>query len=80
MVYDEKKDRLKVSAKEVLNRKDLQTFHDDLNKHLKEKLPFYEKGILNDQTLPFQNVEEIKIQRNISRNETSIRAKKQSSE
>ena len=60
MVYDEKKDRLKVSAKEVLNRKDLQTFHDDLNKHLKEKLPFYEKGILNDQTLPFQNVEEIK--------------------
>ena len=60
VVYDEKKDRLKVSAKEVLNRKDLQTFHDDLNKHLKEKLPFYEKGILNDQTLPFQNVEEIK--------------------
>ncbi|MCJ2171025.1 plasmid recombination protein, partial [Enterococcus durans] len=60
VVYDEKKDRLKVSAKEVLNRKDLQTFHDDLNNHLKEKLPFYEKGILNDQTLPFQNVEEIK--------------------
>ncbi|MDV7843093.1 MobV family relaxase [Enterococcus faecalis] len=60
VVYDEKNDRLKVSAKEVLNRKDLQTFHDDLNKHLKEKLPFYEKGILNDQTLPFQNVEEIK--------------------
>ena len=60
VTFDEKKDRLKVSAKEVLNRKDLQTFHDDLNKHLKEKLPFYEKGILNEQTLPFQNVEEIK--------------------
>ena len=60
VTFDEKKDRLKVSAKEVLNRKDLQTFHDDLNKHLKEKLPFYEKGILNDQTLPFQNVGEIK--------------------
>ena len=60
VTFDEKKDRLKVSAKEVLNRKDLQTFHDDLNKHLKEKLPFYEKGILNNQTLPFQNVEEIK--------------------
>ena len=52
--------REKVSAKEVLNRKDLQTFHDDLDKHLKEKLPFYEKGILNDKTLPFENVEQVK--------------------
>lgn len=60
VTFDEKKQREKVSAKEVLNRKDLQTFHDDLDKHLKEKLPFYEKGILNDKTLPFENVEEIK--------------------
>lgn len=60
ITFDEKKQREKVSAKEVLNRKDLQTFHDDLDKHLKEKLPFYEKGILNDKTLPFENVEQVK--------------------
>lgn len=60
VTFDEKKQREKVSAKEVLNRKDLQTFHDDLDKHLKEKLPFYEKGILNDNTLPFENVEQVK--------------------
>ena len=60
VTFDEKKQREKVSAKEVLNRKDLQTFHDDLDKHLKEKLPFYEKGILNDKTLPFENVEQVK--------------------
>ena len=60
VTFDEKKQREKVSAKEVLNRKDLQTFHDDLDKHLKEKLPFYEKGIFNDKTLPFENVEQVK--------------------
>ncbi len=60
VTFDEKKQREKVSAKEVLNRKDLQTFHDGLDKHLKEKLPFYEKGILNDKTLPFENVEQVK--------------------
>lgn len=60
VTFDEKKQREKVSAKEVLNRKDLQTFHDDLDKHLKENLNFYEKGILNDKTLPFQNVEQVK--------------------
>ncbi len=60
VTFDEQKQREKVSAKEVLNRKDLQTFHDDLDKHLKENLNFYEKGILNDKTLPFENVEEIK--------------------
>ena len=27
---------------------------------MKEKLPFYEKGILNDKTLPFENVEQVK--------------------
>ena len=60
VTFDEKKQREKVSAKEVLNRKDLQSFHDDLDKQLKEKLPFYEKGILNDKTLPFENVEQVK--------------------
>lgn len=44
----------------MLNRKDLQSFHDDLDKHLKENLPFYEKGILNNKTLPFENVEQVK--------------------
>lgn len=60
VVFDDKKSRYKVSAKEVLTRHDLQTFHDDLDQHLKKVLPFYEKGILNNKTLPFENVAEIK--------------------
>ncbi|MBS7181814.1 MAG: plasmid recombination protein, partial [Enterococcus gallinarum] len=60
VTYDEKKDRLKVSAKEVLNRNALKSFHTELDKHMKENLEFYQKGILNDKTLPFKNVEEIK--------------------
>ncbi|MBZ5977165.1 plasmid recombination protein, partial [Leuconostoc gelidum subsp. gelidum] len=58
--FDDKKSRYKVSAKEVLTRHDLQTFHDDLDQHLKKVLPFYEQGILNNKTLPFENVAEIK--------------------
>ena len=60
VVFDNKKSRYKVSAKEVLTRHDLQTFHDDLDQHLKKVLPFYEHGILNNKTLPFENVAEIK--------------------
>ena len=60
VVFDDKKTRYKVSAKEVLTRQDLQTFHDDLDQHLKKVLPFYEQGILNNKTLPFENVAEIK--------------------
>ncbi|ORI83423.1 MobV family relaxase [Leuconostoc lactis] len=60
VVFDDKKTRYKVSAKEVLTRHDLQTFHDDLDQHLKKELPFYEQGILNNKTLPFENVAEIK--------------------
>ena len=60
VVFDAKKERYKVSAKEVLTRHDLQTFHDDLDQELKSVLPFYEKGILNHKTLPFENVAEIK--------------------
>lgn len=60
VVFDVKKSRYKVSAKEVLTRHDLQTFHEDLDQHLKKVLPFYEKGILNHKTLPFENVAEIK--------------------
>ncbi|MCC2745413.1 plasmid recombination protein [Leuconostoc lactis] len=60
VVFDAKKERYKVSAKEVLTRHDLQTFHDDLDQDLKQALPFYEQGILNNKTLPFENVAEIK--------------------
>jgi len=60
VVFDDKKSRYKVSAKEVLTRHDLQTFHEDLDQHLKKVLPFYEQGILNNKTLPFENVTEIK--------------------
>ena len=60
VVFDAKKDRYKVSAKEVLTRHNLQNFHDDLDQNLKAVLPFYEKGILNHKTLPFENVAEIK--------------------
>ncbi|WP_270340534.1 MobV family relaxase [Leuconostoc mesenteroides] len=60
VVFDAKKERYKVSAKEVLTRHDLQTFHDDLDQNLKAVLPFYEQGILNHKILPFENVAEIK--------------------
>lgn len=60
VIFDVKKERYKVSAKQVLTRRDLQTFHDDLDQDLKKVLPFYEKGILNNKTLPFENVAEIK--------------------
>ncbi|KAA8360570.1 mobilization protein [Leuconostoc carnosum] len=60
VVFDAKKERYKVSAKAVLTRHDLQTFHDDLDQDLKQALPFYEQGILNNKTLPFENVAEIK--------------------
>ena len=60
VVFDAKKERYKVSAKEVLTRHDLQTFHDELDQNLKAVLPFFIKGILNHKTLPFENVAEIK--------------------
>ena len=60
VVFDDKKARYKVSAKEVLTRHDLQSFHEDLDQDLKKVLPFYEQGILNNKTLPFENVAEIK--------------------
>ena len=44
----------------MLTRHDLQTFHEDLDQDLKKVLPFYEQGILNNKTLPFENVAEIK--------------------
>ncbi|MBZ1533651.1 MobV family relaxase [Leuconostoc mesenteroides] len=84
VIFDDKKARYKVSAKEVLTRHDLQTFHEDLDQHLKKVLPFYEQGILNNKTLPFENVAEIKkyndqfntLKAELADIEENIRAKK----
>lgn len=61
VTYDKKKEREKVSAKVVLNRKDLQSFHEDLDKHLKEQIPhIYERGVLNGQTVGVETVDQLK--------------------
>jgi len=61
VVYDEKKQREKVSAKIVLNRNHLQSFHDNLDKHLKAEIPqIYERGVVNGQTVGVGTVEELK--------------------
>lgn len=61
VVWDEKKQREKVSAKLVVNRKDLQTFHTDLDEHLKRDIPhIYQEGILNDKTIGVDTVRELK--------------------
>lgn len=45
VVYDKKKERHKVSAKEVLTRADLNSFHRDLENHLHESIGL-EKGLV----------------------------------
>jgi len=61
VTYDEKREREKVSAKEVLNRNELKSFHQDLDNHLKERIPqIYQKGVLNDKTIGVENVETLK--------------------
>lgn len=61
VVWDEKKQREKVSAKEVLNRNDLQKFHGELDTFLKKELPtIYKDGILNGETIELDSVKEIK--------------------
>lgn len=45
VTYDEKKGRYKVSAKEVLNKRDLNTFHTDLEEHLEQNIGL-EKGLI----------------------------------
>src|SRR5699024_4018561 len=60
---DEKREREKVSAKEVLNRNELKSFHQDLDNHLKERIPqIYQKGVLNDKTIGVEDVTTIKKQ------------------
>ncbi len=49
VIYDKKKDKNKVSAKEVVNRVDLKTFHNDLNNYLAISLG-RRVSVLNDAT------------------------------
>lgn len=49
VVYDQKKERYKVSAKEKVNRYDLQTFHSDLGNYLEKSLG-HEVNVLNGAT------------------------------
>lgn len=49
VVFDEKKQRYKVSAKEAVSRKDLATFHQDLSEHM-QKVFGRDIGILNEAT------------------------------
>jgi|SRR5699024_5527131 len=61
VTYDEKREREKVSAKEVLNRNELKSFHQDLDKHLKERIPqIYQKGVLNNKTIGVEDVPTLK--------------------
>ena len=61
VVWDEKKQREKVCANDVLIRKDLKTFHQDLDKFLKQKIPhIYKEGILNDKTIGVDTVKDLK--------------------
>ena len=61
VIFDQKKQREKVSAKEVLNRKELLSFHKALDTYLKEKIPeIYTYGILNDKTIGVDDVRTLK--------------------
>lgn len=60
VVYDEKKDLYKVSAKELLTRQHLQRFHGDLDSHMYEVFG-RNVGVLNDATKEGnRSVEELK--------------------
>lgn len=60
-VLSSKTGREKVHAKSVVDRKDLQTFHKNLDSYLKEQLPeIYKGGILNNKTIGIETVKEIK--------------------
>lgn len=61
VVYDKKKKREKVSAKEVLTRKELTVFHQELDDFLKQEIPnIYQKGILNNDTIGIDDVKILK--------------------
>ena len=61
VVYDEKKQREKVSAKLVLTRNHLQKFHEQLDQYLQAEIPqIYERGVVNGQTVGVETVKELK--------------------
>lgn len=60
-VLSSKTGREKVHAKSVVDRKDLQTFHQNLDSYLKKHLPeIYKGGILNNKTIGIDTVKELK--------------------
>lgn len=59
VAYDSKKQRFTVSAKNVVDRKDLQTFHKDLSERMKQVFG-RDVGILNGETQNVRNVAELK--------------------
>lgn len=62
VVWDEKKERYKVSAKECVNRRDLQSFHTDLQKYVERELG-HKVGVLNEATKEGnRSIEELKRQ------------------
>lgn len=61
VVWDEKKEREKVSAKEALTRNELKQFHGDLDNFLKKEIPeIYREGVLNGETIGLDSVKDIK--------------------
>nr|WP_173479874.1 MobV family relaxase [Bacillus thuringiensis] len=61
LVWDKKKQRKKVCANDVLTRKELKTFHQDLDKFLKREMPhIYKEGILNNKTIGVDTVKDLK--------------------
>lgn len=79
VVFDEKNQREKVSAKEVLTRKELSSFHQDLDNYLKQQIPhIYQEGILNNQTIGIDDVKIIKkMAKEIAEKETELSQRKE---
>lgn len=50
VIYDEKKERLKVSAKDVINRTELQVFHKEFQTHVEQVLG-HSVSVLNEATI-----------------------------
>lgn len=66
VIFDEKRQCERVNAKAIINRKELQSFHGDLDKHLKQTLPgLYQNDILNGKTLGLDSIKQIKLHNDI---------------
>lgn len=60
-MFDVKRNIDKVCAKKVVSRKDLSSFHGDLDTFLKAEIPhIYQGGILNDKTIGIDDVKLLK--------------------